>query len=156
MTKHKGDKLDSDLIYILKKYYNYLYFWPQQTRDLYYLQSICDALEVNIIPPNLKAYDAFLSQKYVDVIGTRLHGTIRGIQHGCRSIVISIDNRASEIHADTNLPCIYRNDINNQLPRMIKNDLVTNINLDNNNISYFLNQFNSIGICQNFSGKTEK
>jgi hypothetical protein len=63
------------------------------------------------LPPNLRSYTAFLDNEDVDFIGTRLHGGIRAMQKGHRALIIGIDNRATEIGRDTNLPVVQRQDL---------------------------------------------
>ena len=99
LTQHKASADDRDMIMALRENYKDLYFWPQQPRDLAYLQSLTETDDIKIIAPSLRSYDNFLANTNVDVIGTRLHGTIRGLQHNKRVIVIGIDNRFSG-HSD--------------------------------------------------------
>jgi polysaccharide pyruvyl transferase WcaK-like protein len=146
LTKHKPSRLDSIFIQILRSRYQRLVFWPQQPRDLAYLEQLTDISKIYILPPTLKSYDDFLSSTSTDVIGTRLHGTIRGMQHGRRSIVISIDNRAREISALTGLPAIERESIEEDLSPMIDSELTPRIRIPQNDINIFLNQFDTVNL----------
>ncbi|MCK0095132.1 polysaccharide pyruvyl transferase family protein [Yoonia sp. F2084L] len=141
LTKHKGDPADLDLLHVLQKTYEEVWFWPQQPRDLAYLQQMVGRQDVKVLPANLTSYDAFLAGRSVDVVGTRLHGTIRGLLHGQRSIVVAIDNRARDIGAETGLPTIARADVNDQLANLLDSDFTTTLQLPTQNIAKFLAQF---------------
>lgn len=142
LTKHKPDlEADRALIRILRENYEKIWFWPQQPRDLEYLEGLGDMSGIEIIAPNLAAYDAVLSKNDLDVIGTRLHGTIRALKHGRRMIVISIDNRASEIGTDTGLTVLDRGRLAEKLPGMIAAELETHLILDTAALDQFLQQF---------------
>ena len=103
LTKHKADPADSTMVSILRKVFSNLWFWPQQPRDLGYLREITSDEGIQVLPPNLGAYDRFLRETETDVVGTRLHGGIRAIQHGRRTVIVAIDNRAEEMGANTRL-----------------------------------------------------
>ena len=142
LTKHKPDEqADRALIRILRENYEKLWFWPQQPRDLDYLRSLGDIGGIEVIAPNLVAYDAVLSNNDVDVIGTRLHGTIRALKHHRRLIVVAIDARATEIAADTGLTVLKRKELEARLPAMIASEFETKLNLDNAALDRFLGQF---------------
>ena len=142
LTGHKPDPhADRAMIDILRKSYKYLWFWPQQQGDIPYLKSLDRIDGVSIIPPNLASYEAFLSDHRVDVIGTRLHGTIFGLTHGHRSIVVAIDNRAQEIAADTNLPTVKRSEIVPRLSGLIETNWEPQLHIDLSARDRFLGQF---------------
>lgn len=142
LTSHKSDPhADRAMIDVLRKSYKHLWFWPQQRGDIPYLQSLDRIDGVSIIPPNLTSYDAFLSSHSVDVIGTRLHGTIFGLTHGRRSIVVAIDHRAQEIAADTNLPTVRRSEIASRLSDLIETTWETDLQIDLSARDRFLGQF---------------
>lgn len=46
-----------------------------------------------------------------DFVGTRLHAAIRWIQSGGGALIVSVDNRATEIGRDSGLPVISRGDL---------------------------------------------
>lgn len=140
LTKHKPHPHDIDFIRILRESYSNLVFWPQQPRDYEYLKSLTKIEDIHIIPPNLASYDKFLQNEDVDVIGTRLHGTIRGLHHGKRSLVVSIDNRAREISESTGFPSIDRDDIIELLPTLIHSSEPIEIVLPTDKINTFLKQ----------------
>ena len=140
LTKHYADPRDQHMLDQFLALYDEVYFWPQQPRDLEYLRTMQNAGKVEILPPNLNAYDAFLSSTEVDVVGTRLHGSIRGLHHGRRVLAIAIDNRARDIGAEVSLPTLARSDIA-QLTERLNGDLSCALSLPTQKIGDFLGQF---------------
>jgi hypothetical protein len=142
LTSHKVDPHNDRLmIDILKSTYDHLWFWPQQQGDIPYLRSLDRDNGVSIIPPNLASYDDILRSRSVDVIGTRLHGTIRGLMHGRRSIVIAIDNRANELGEATGLPMVRRPDIEMRLRTFASASWETRLRINAFECERFLGQF---------------
>ena len=136
---------DNYIIRIIKKNYKDIYFWPQGNRDFDYFSSLEEHKGINIISPNLSGYDKFLDNNDTDYVGTRLHGGIRALQRFKRTIIIGIDNRASELHKDFNIPFISQNELYN-LDDMINSPIITRIDLPEKNINIFLQQFKSTGV----------
>lgn len=131
---------DKHLIDVLFKSYENVYYWPQGRKDHEYLESLNIKEKVNIIAPNLMAYDNFLKNNDCDFIGTRLHGGVRALQWKRRSIIIGIDNRAIEKKKDFNLPVIERAEIEN-IEQWINGTLITDIKLPLENIGKWKSQF---------------
>jgi polysaccharide pyruvyl transferase WcaK-like protein len=100
---------DRRLFALLKRRYEKVYFWPQQSDDVPYLRRIGIADYIPIAP-DLKAYDRLLAEEDVDFIGARLHGGIRALQHKRRALIVPVDNRAAEISKTTALPIISRDE----------------------------------------------
>lgn len=90
--------------------YKQVYFWPQMEGDIAYVQQLAPG-RLHVLPATLAAYDSLLRQQPLDVIGTRLHGGIRALQHGRRTLIIEVDNRAAEIARDTGLPTVAHDDV---------------------------------------------
>ncbi len=142
LTKHKPDPADAEMIRILHDRYSAVAFWPQQLRDLDYLREIAPSMAgIEILAPNLAAYDRFLATAPVDVIGTRLHGTIRGLRHGRRSLAITIDNRARDIGAETGLPVLDRARVPQDLARLIDTPRALALAVPKDRIAAFQAQF---------------
>lgn len=141
LTDYSKDfERDQQLIDILKKEYENVYFWVQGSRDLSYLKSL-DYSNVIIVPPKLSAYDELLESNIdLDFVGTRLHGGVRAMQKGRRTIIIGIDNRANEKKKDFNINVIDRNDID-KLPTYINKEIETKITLDFEAIDKWKQQF---------------
>lgn len=137
-----NEKKDKELIKILYKNYNKVFFWPQGSKDLNYFKKLnCLDDKINIINPTLECYDQILDSNIsLDYIGTRLHGGIRAMQKKIRTIIIGIDNRAIEKEKDFNINVLKRKHMN-KLENYITNDLETKIKLDYSNINRWKNQF---------------
>ncbi len=132
---------DSALIKILLNNYGKVYFWPQGDGDEEYLKQIYCSDRITSIPADLDSYEKFLMHKNVDYIGLRLHGGILALNYKRRSIIISIDNRAEEIHRDTGLPIIPREKIGNLLNDAICRELKIRIDLPWDDINKWKQQF---------------
>lgn len=141
ITDYKiNKKLDKQMINILNKNYESVYFWPQGVNDLKYYKEICGGYEnIQILPPTLKAFDKILEQD-VDYVGTRLHGGIRALQKKRRTIIVAVDNRAIEKKKDFNLECVMREEIEN-LSKMVNETFQTQINIPIENIKKWKDQF---------------
>lgn len=142
VTDYRKDPIrDMDMISLLKKLYKKVYIWLQGDRDYSYLKNLGVLKHLGIINPNLYEYDSFLDEHpEADYVGTRLHGGIRALQHGNRTLIISVDNRAREMAHDYHIPIIERRDIA-LLPETVKNNIESRINIDETIINAFLNQF---------------
>lgn len=133
---------DENLINLIKAHYENIYFWPQGLNDIKYLDSlkINDHNRINILPPKLKAFDNLLKNNDIDYIGTRLHGGIRAMQMKKRALIISIDNRASEISSDIGINIAARGS-ENDLRNFINSSFETSVIIPEENISIWKNQF---------------
>ena len=77
----------------------------------------------------------------MDYVGTRLHGGIHALNHGVRTILVSVDNRAAELGRDIHLPVLDRSRIAGELERRIREDFETRIRIPQEDIDRFRNQF---------------
>lgn len=112
LTYYRADPAaDKAFIRLAKQAYREVYFWPQQAQDLDYLIQLGEAEGIHILDGWFEAYDHLLQQGALDVIGSRLHGGIHALNRLCRTLILSVDNRASEIAADTALPIASRTDL---------------------------------------------
>lgn len=130
---------DSKLINLLKKEYKHIYFWTQQPKDYEYMQSFCGDRAI-YLKPNLRVLDHLLSNSKVDYLGTRLHAGIRALQFQKRSLILAVDNRATEIAKDTNLPVVNRDNLES-IASWIESNYDTRIELPQDNINKWKNQF---------------
>jgi len=141
------DPVDKELIKILRKHYTNVYFWPQGIYDREYLENIVDLnfTGINTLSPSLQSYDRLLEDQSVsiDYVGSRLHGGIRALQNQRRTIVLSVDNRATEIAKDTKLPVVSKSDID-KIENMICGNWHTTINLPREAIRDWKQQFNKM------------
>jgi len=98
---------DHAFLNLLKRSYRKVYFWSQQSEDQAYLDSL-KVPGITSIYPTVGSYNALLDSHPIDFVGTRLHGGIRALQKGRRSLILAVDNRATEIAQSCNLPVAPR------------------------------------------------
>jgi hypothetical protein len=101
---------DSALFKLLAGHYKNVFYWPQTREDVAYFEEL-NPKGVKRVAPQLRTYDSFLRNESVDFIGLRLHAGIRSLQRSRRTLIVAIDNRATEISKDTNLPVVARGDL---------------------------------------------
>jgi hypothetical protein len=107
---NKNRPADRQLLDLLFAQYKRVYFWPQGGGDARYLAEF--SRPAILLDRSLAALEQLLLRaEPIDYIGTRLHGGIKCLEHGRRSLVLGIDNRATEIAGDTGLPVIARSDL---------------------------------------------
>ena len=136
---NKDHRADLKLMHFLSEHYERIYFWPQGSGDLDYLTSFPGNVE--LVAPSLKAFDALLENSdSIDYVGTRLHAGIRAIQHGRRSIIVGVDNRAAEMAKDINLPFLARENID-RLDGMIDGQWATSLSIDFAAVDTWRSQF---------------
>jgi polysaccharide pyruvyl transferase WcaK-like protein len=133
-------KIDCQLIELLKEKYETIYYWYQTIGDLDYLKNISDLNRIKIIYNNVSAFEYILQNCDVDYIGCRLHGGIFAMNNKVRSIILSIDYRSREMAESFNINLIEEKDIST-IKNKIDSEFATNINIDNNAIETFCNQF---------------
>jgi polysaccharide pyruvyl transferase WcaK-like protein len=141
LSAHRPDASDAVLVEVLLELYPEVWFWPQQPRDLDYLRKLPGAERVRVLGANLPAYDELLAEAPIDVVGTRLHGTIRGLHHGRRSLAVVIDNRARDIGAETGLPVIRRDEVAGGLRARLEGEIAGEVTVPRAAIGAFLDQF---------------
>lgn len=141
LTDYKQDKSrDELLIETLIKEYKRVYFFPQGFGDYQYFKTLKNNEIVTVINPHLSDYDDLLKSGNIDYVGTRLHGGIRALQLKVRTFIISVDNRAAELHKDFNIPVIDQKKICN-LSSYLNSVFKTEIHLPLENIAKFKQQF---------------
>lgn len=139
-----NNKRDTMLINQLLTNYTSLYFFPQGSRDLTYLQNLIpdQIKKIHILKPHINALKAILLES-IDYVGTRLHAGIQAIHQGRRSVIIGIDNRASTMKDDFNLPVISASAIDS-LSNKINAHWETIINIPHQNIMTWKAQFKGL------------
>lgn len=142
---NQSNSHDSDMLNLLLRSYKKVYIWLQGMDDYQYLVNIGFAgiNNLKIIPPNLSAYEQLLRSVDLDYIGTRLHAGIKAIQMKKRTLILSVDNRATEIAADIRLPVVARTDFL-AIKQFIESIRVTDIRLPLSSINSWREQFNSV------------
>jgi hypothetical protein len=107
----RSPEADRRMLEVLTRSYEQVFLWPQGEGDLDYMRSL-DVAGLRPLHTPLAHFDALLAgMSDIDYVGTRLHAGIRALQHGRRSLIISLDNRAREMGADFGLPIIKRDEI---------------------------------------------
>lgn len=134
-------KNDQFMIETLLQEYQKVYVWIQGEWDLEYLNELVQLSKITIIERSVEAYTKILDEEDVDYVGTRLHAGIHALNRGVRSIIVAIDNRATEMGKDFLLPIIYREQIEKNLSIMINEETKTEIQLPWDNIQKWKNQF---------------
>lgn len=137
-------KRDRDLLMALREIYTRICFWPQGLGDCDYLKELSLPFSYEVLAPSLAAFDHFLEQEDCDYVGTRLHGGIRALQHGRRSLVVAIDHRAEMLGKDIGLPVVLPEDIS-ALSEWIYGLKPTKIHLPTTAIELFKQQFKKLG-----------
>lgn len=132
---------DRFMLDILLKSYDKVYFWLQGRDDLAYIRELGYADKVELVQSTLEAYDTVLMLDDLDYVGTRLHAGIRALSKGHRSLIISIDNRAECISADTGLPIIRREDVPVALETRLCGTITASITMPWENIAQWKGQF---------------
>lgn len=136
----KDHKADKKMIDTLLKNYEKVSFWVQGMNDYeYFMELDVEHSKVKILNPSLENFNQALHKK-VDYVGTRLHAGIRALQLECRSIIVTVDNRAKEKEKDYNIKTIDRNDIES-LEDMINSSFETEIKIPLDNIEKWKSQF---------------
>lgn len=116
ITDYRNDeqyiKAYESMLTTLLETYNQVALWIQAPPDKELIDrlNIPNKSRIQFINPSLEAYDEVLSED-VDYVGTRLHAGIRALQHNRRATIIEVDNRATEIAKDTNLPVLSMKNI---------------------------------------------
>lgn len=103
---HKDPVQDARLIAGLRARYTNVVAWAQGAKDREYIKHI--ARGVSFLGESLVDFDEALNSRGFDYVGTRLHAGVRALQHGAKSTIIAVDNRAPEIARTTGLPVVSR------------------------------------------------
>ncbi|NJO18590.1 MAG: polysaccharide pyruvyl transferase family protein [Thioploca sp.] len=97
---------------ILNHYSGDIYFFPQGFHDEEYLNTLeifhIHKNRIKILEHSIEALYECLKMADINYIGTRLHSGTMCLQHNIDSVIIAIDNRATEIAKDIRLPVVER------------------------------------------------
>lgn len=109
---HHNPVADMEFLRLMLENYDHRFLWLQGAGDLEYFNSLkLPSGAFELIPPKLALYDLLLKEGEIDYVGTRLHAGIRALQHGRRTLILGIDNRALEIGMHIGLNVCDRNDV---------------------------------------------
>lgn len=138
---HFDPKYDGYMIDTLKRNYKKVYIWLQGEEDQRRLESL-NISGVEYIHDGFTGLQNFINTvSNINYFGTRLHCGIYCMNNNIRSTIVSIDNRASDIAADTNIPIIYRNNLPSQMEQSINSDWATDIHIPLEKIDTWKKQF---------------
>lgn len=138
---NKNAEKDSFVLNMVSDIYDDCWFWPQNYDDLRYAIELGCNKKFKILSPNVASFDELVVQGQVDYIGTRLHAGIRALQKGCRALIISVDNRATEISKDTNLCVVERSTIDGDLGSVLARSCDAPISISSAAIEKWTEQF---------------
>lgn len=145
LTDYKADPVaDSYMLEHLSQRYRTVYVWIQGTGDYQYLKRLLprDPGRIRVVPATLEAYDRLLTSSLeLDYVGTRLHAGVRALQKKRRALILAVDNRAREISADTQLPCLPRERAVAELEPLVERFSARDIRLPVKSINRWINQF---------------
>jgi polysaccharide pyruvyl transferase WcaK-like protein len=130
---------DAKILRILNEKYKRVFCWPQGSGDKNYVASL--GIPVVMLDHSILAIENFVRQeKDWDYVGSRLHGGIFCLRAGKRSLIIKIDNRATEISKNTGLYTVARSDFE-AIQRWIDGPTRTVLDINTNNIEMWRSQF---------------
>ena len=144
MTGYNPDRAaDRAVTELLLDRYEEVWLWVQQPEDHAYSLEIGGG-RLRFLPPTLEGYTRFLEDQDTDYVGSRLHGGIRALQRGRRTLILAVDNRATEISRDTGLPVQPRHALD-AIAAWIDGAAPTRIRLPEDAIARFKDQFRAEG-----------
>ena len=142
ITDYRRDpEHDNEMLRILSRNYDHIYLWLQGRQDESYLSTLDVPHNLTTIPASLEAYEQVLARGGVDYVGTRLHAGIHALNYKIRSIILAVDNRATEMGRDVALPVIQRDAVSRELEAYIQSEFATGIRIKQENIDRFKAQF---------------
>lgn len=156
VNSSRGDlEKDSEILKILHFEYERILFYPQTPNDLAYLQKCISIIRnkyfvdcnISIIKPTLNSLNDFYSKnsKYCNYVGARLHGGIHCLNFDMKTVIISVDQRATTIRANTGLPVLTYDELavkgDELLISAIRSEFIDEITLPVDKITEWKNQF---------------
>lgn len=100
---------------ILSSYREKIFFFPQGSEDLNYINTLeifdTNRSRIQVLAHSIEALDDCIHAGKINYIGTRLHTGTRCLQTGIDSLIVAVDNRATEIGKDINLPVVNREEL---------------------------------------------
>ena len=139
-ARGQADARDQKLIDTLRNNYDHVTVWLQGDGDERYFRMFRNTEGIEVIPPHKDAYHQVLQRENIEYVGTRLHGGIYALRHKKRAAIISIDERAASISADTGLVTLAKDDVDG-LDAMIRGEIAVRLNLPFDKIAQWKAQF---------------
>ncbi|NEG95341.1 hypothetical protein GFD17_00920 [Bifidobacterium sp. SMB2] len=139
----KDPEADRFMLSMLLRKYRHVHAWIQADEDREYITELMGADSgISFIGHDLRELNEFLDEHpHIDYVGTRLHCGVHCLNHRIRSLIIIVDNRAREIHRDTGLPAIERDELRDRLESFIDDDRETRITIPLSEIRRWKQQF---------------
>lgn len=107
VTNYSRDfKRDNRWIAIVQRYFDSVLFQPMAAEDNDYLVDGLGIERARILPLSLDSLGEAVTQPDKVYIGTRLHAGVRALQLGCPTLILAIDNRATEMAKSGCLPIV--------------------------------------------------
>lgn len=121
------------------------YFFPQTKEDSEYLVTLPafknNISKITFLNHSIKEFLNITSSSEINYIGNRLHGGIRCLAFNKPTLIISVDNRATEMGKSINLNVVERNNIT-QVKKWLSNEFIpTQLKLPKDNINRWIAQF---------------
>jgi len=142
----KDAKNDDLLLQTICDFFNErIYFFPQGNGDSEYIKSL-DFFKKNktkftILNRTISEFEDCISNSNVDYIGTRLHAGINVLQLKKNALILAVDNRATEMAKDINLPVIDRRDFDSMRKWLKQEKIFKDIKIPTDNIKLWKEQF---------------
>ena len=134
---------DNYMLNVLEREYEKVYIWMQGNTDYQYFSQLKHG-KIEILPGGVDAYTQLLRSGDIDYVGNRLHAGIHALNCGVRALIISIDNRATEMGKDFHLPVIPREKLSERLKAAINQDRKTVLQIPWDNIERWKAQFKTL------------
>ena len=138
--RSEADARDQKMIDVLRANYDHVAVWLQGDQDERYFRMFTNTAGIEIIPPHKDAYHQVLQRENIEYVGTRLHGGIYALHHRKRAAIISIDERAASISADTGLVTLAKDDVDG-LETLLQGEICTNLQIPFDRIAQWKAQF---------------
>lgn len=129
---------DSALLDLLLRKYRHVYFWPQGSGDAAYVARL--GVKLHVLEPSWACLSQFLRETACDYVGTRLHGGIQCLLAGRRSLILRIDNRATEMGRHIRIPMAARDDMQ-AISEWVDGPTVTSLGGDPEPVRIWRSQF---------------
>jgi Polysaccharide pyruvyl transferase len=124
-----------------------IFFFPQGTGDVAYLRTLPAyagmAHRLETLDHTLESLETLLDSRPVTYVGTRLHGGIVSLTHKVPSLILGVDNRASEMARDFHLPVVARKDTEALRRWLGGDDLFADIAVPHADVQRWCDQFSA-------------
>jgi hypothetical protein len=98
---HPDFDRDRTMLAVLRNRADRLRVWPQGQGDAEYVRRL--GFGDCLVDTGLETFNAVLQEPGTEYVGTRLHAAVRALQTSVPAVIVSVDNRATEIGRDVGL-----------------------------------------------------